>query len=369
MPATVSIAGLLILFTTVWLGSGGRSRQDISGEQPQAKNRHEVATGPRLISGTVLGSVVAANGQLFWMDNRNGEHSIYGYDPDTQKEFLVSAGYNGALTSNGKLVTWLLAPGEDYKLKVQRYDPATRQQETIAFIQVPEFYGKSPEALPMFAADTNIVYYVGLYPNEGLHAIDLATGDDRIIAKEGVDTQNRGPVAGDGILVWPEVSYYPPGPGRFKLPHAKLHALQADGTEVILADEDGCVEGSDVSGSKVVWTLDCQSANTPVHLTDLQSGQTKTLTPNVGGYDGTDNPLISGNLVAWAGTPEAPGATQWSVVTYDITSEVKTTLLTSDKDLYVRAIVDQNTIAYLACCALDPDLENQHLELYMISFK
>ncbi|HEX9990805.1 MAG TPA: hypothetical protein VGE45_20295 [Chloroflexia bacterium] len=323
---------------------------------------------PLLISRTLSAfDVVAASGQVFWIDSREGGHSVYGYDPATQQEFLVRAGYNGALTSDGQQVTWLVAPDDSYKLKVQRYDPASKQQRTITSIQLPAVFASPFEDFRMFAADADTVYHVGSKDpapsNFGLYAIDLATGNERLITTTPIDPSYRGIVASDGVLIWHEVRFLPPGPGRYKLPHTKLHAQQKNGKDIIITGADGCPGGYDISGSKVAWALGCGAIDSRVHLSDLQSGRTEAISSD-SPLDHAEDPLISGNVVAWTDTPEGePGSTnEWSLVTYDIATQSRTVLLTSDKNLKAEAIVGQDAVAYLS--AGDP-----LWDLYLIGIK
>lgn len=352
IPAVVSLVGTAIFLVTAWLAVMLRNNSPTPREPLSAAPSSQVLQQPLRLADSLAGiEVVSASGQLFWIDTRG--QSIYGYDLDTQKEFLVSAGRSGALTSDGKEITWLEGPeGPDsHTLNVQRYNPSTRQVRRIATIQLPEFLTYPLEDFPPFAADTDMVYYIAIVPSKSIHVIDIATGNDRTIpGTEGFEPVREGLMAGGGSLVWPEVTYYPPGPDPYKLPRTKLHAWKPDGTDTVLFDGDGCVDGAAVSGSKVVWTLGCQIATGSVYLTELQDGQTRALAPSVGGYH---EPLISGDLVVWESTPEGLGVTKWSLVAYDITRGETTTLITYNDKLFARAIVDQNTIAYVTWCGCD----------------
>lgn len=328
--------------------------QSASGTVNQTK---QIAAAPRLISSTSLGEAVSAQGKLFWVDSRDGGHSIYGYDPATQKEYLVNNGPNGMLRSDDKTITWLVAPDSEYKVAVDRYDPVSKKQSMIASLQLPAVAASPFEGFPMFAADTNSIYHVGgkKPEDQGLYGIDLATGKERLVTGNAIDPNfNQSPVARDGILVWHEVTY----PDR--LAHTKLHALNASGVDTILVDSDGC-PGFDVSGSRVIWALGCASLDSGIHITDLQTGETKLLSTGVNDFM-DDFPLISGRVAAWMAAPE--GDQPWSLVSYDIASGSKTTVLTTTEHLIPQAIVGQNAIAYLGMAP-----SNSSMGLYLVGIK
>jgi len=293
---------------------------------------------------------VSANGQLFWIDKRHGNSAVYGYNPSTQQEFLVSNEESGSLHSDGVQVTWLIASGSDHKITVQRYDPLSKQQHTIATLPLTTSVGASFEEFPMFAADTNTVYYVthkGL--SEGsLYALDLSTGKEQLIANIDTTTPSPGLVAGTGILIRPEMNYTGIAPYRQAL--VELHARQVSGTDHVFAVATGCARGYVLSGSKVVWVMGCGWLDTRVFVTDLGSGETKALSAEVrtGGVDMAMNPLISGTLVAWISTPNGTDgpSDKWSIIAYDLDSGIKTIVLSSTDNLYAEAIVGQNAIAY-----------------------
>lgn len=288
---------------------------------------------PKLLSATVEGPVVSSGRTFYWIDTRSPNLPIYGYNLDEGREFLVTdtPGVKSSLTTDGKLLAWIersAPPGG----AVRAHNLATRQ-ESIIFTPTD-----TPPAMTEIALDSGILYYVGINQGrQGLHALTLATQQDRLIANLAYRL-----VAKDGLLLWSEdvsLCAFKPCISRFR-----LHALKSDGSmgDTVLAESEGSnFGGYDVSGDNIVWSPSGQPGPRLYNI--------NTRIPRAIGASFALDPFFAGRKVVWTTPPEASiGGQGYSAVQlYDMDTGVTGEMLSSAAvRLNTRATVGGTMLVY-----------------------
>ena len=271
----------------------------------------------RLLSTSLVGGATLAGRYLLWIDTRSGSPSIYGYDLDQNREFLVSddPGDKRQLVSDGRTVVWI-----EGNTVIRGYRIDSGQVYTVLDAAGGHLGG--------LAVDANFLYYhegsgrghVGIY----MH--DLTTGQERQVSAEGSD-----PVAADGRLLWKEERhecFMCPTDWKLRLldttkanmlpPSDPPESLETQASD--LTTWGGPFSGYDVSGNNVTWAR----YSNPVYLHNIS---TATSRPIVGGP--ADRPFIQGNAVVWTVAPTGTGygPSGFSIQAYDITLDAMRTLI------------------------------------------
>ncbi len=289
------------------------------------------------LSDTLVGKPVAGGHYLFWTDTRNPKMAIYGYDLNTNQEFVVKQLPLGAssLATDGQILAWVEGserPAEGDSLHT--YNLATKQESTI----IPTSRNGNGNELGGVAVDKGTLYYKG---SSGLVARDLSSGQEQVISVKGQD-----PVAADGKLLWVELEQHCTQ-GTFCPYEWSLHLLVQGGakSDIVLATSGGenGFSGYHISGSRVVWGY---VGGTYLALYDTKDGTRKTIQ---GKGASLSHPLISGNIVVWSEGPTGAIGEQggWSIKGYNTDTDSLWTIISNSNAItQAWAIIGQQFIAY-----------------------
>lgn len=254
----------------------------------------------------MLGRLVAAGNYLFWVDVRNNNVGLYGYNVSTQHEFRILAltktydTYN--LVSDGQTLAWI-----DTRLPMERvlgYDLTTAQIFTIT--TATEYTGFNSIAL-----HDGVLYYGDASPKRrGIYARELATGQEQLLVPDGL-----APVVENGILVWQDIRRS----AHSSQMERSLYVRKLDGSlgDTFIVSSTVAFSHYALAGAHVVWSVDRPAVDTRVYSYDLA---TSSITPLSSG--GGRWPVGAENRVAWswAGVSATRRMTQ-TLTVYDYTTQ------------------------------------------------
>lgn len=340
----------------------------------------QVPPGARLIASTALGVPVAAGHYLIWPDSRSvaaGQRSVYGYDLNTNQEFLIANDANDkySFATDGTLVVWVEVPSGT-TARIQSFNLNTRQSSTILEAAGPAEFGD-------LAVDGAMLYYLdnrgpsdGSPPanvsetRNGLYARNLQTGQESLISSTA-----QHPVAADGILLWSEEVQYrddttdPSGTNYItplSLAQWRLHLTRdvanTSPTDTVIAQGMERFSGYQVSGDKVVWAFRPGSGDGQAYVYRLSSGSNQLISSQT-----ANNPLIKGNDVAWTTTQSSAidQPRQWSVYKASATatdsSTTSTVIEPNLTQIEAWAILAPHTLVF----TMDQNPDNEAVEVWI----
>jgi hypothetical protein len=280
------------------------------------------AAGSRLVADSlVIAAPLVAGHYVFWADTRAGNSSLYGYDADTSRTFLLadSPGEKGPLAGDGRWVAWVeRSLAGAYTLR--SYDLTNGQAVTV-LADLP--------GAPAFAVGDGVLYYSDPRTSPAsYHVRTLATGQTQSVPPFG-----QQPVAAGTALVWFDVQS---GGTHGQDVTWTLHLrLLGETTDRVLDTAQGQglapSRGIAVSGDSVIWSR----PQGPTLLYTISTGITQNIS-----LLARVQPHILGNQVVW--TNLTPGTEVSQVRTWAIQSF---TLPAGTVNLVVPATT-QHTVAW-----------------------
>lgn len=290
----------------------------------------------QLLVATSVGTPVGAGDYLFWVDNREEQTGIYGYNLTTHQEFLVrpldvpTDAYE--LATDGHTLAWIdrTVPDPPY-MRIQGYAIEERREYTLV----------QPVTHGVFSGLNlvdDILYYADAREgHEGIYQYDLATHTEAQLHTSGWE-----PVVADGMMVWRESTWMGSHqPARVRL--LLMHLSHPQDITTLAVEPIMLFSGYDISGDTVVWApYPSPSTETKnVFLFQVSTGITTPLQSGTGFA-----PIISENLVFWT---ECRGTSYdeplvWLIRMHDRATGRYTTLAKANGELRPVAFLDTHNV-------------------------
>ena len=346
-----------------------------------------------LVAITALSAPVSGGGRLFWVDNRytapafpapppEGESrfragsSIYGYNLQTQSEFLVTTSVDDkrSLATDGSILAWV----EEYAPTLSAPPTSVIKTYNIVTGAISTLVTAPNAELSGVALDQGVLYYVDNTPGyTGLYARYLSgpmQGNEMLVTTSAND--NRIVVSQGRILWTDQQSTYSEGTLRpdggdegtslfktYRVMTTTLHLSTLDGSisDRIVASEQGCLTGYDRGLLRGVYSFSCGALDERAHEYNVSTSTSTALSTAAATY-----PLVSGNTVVWTKVPtgEVGETKAWSVLKYDIaTAATMDTVGASSAETRAEVIVDSNTLAL----SVAEDASREGVSLYLTS--
>lgn len=311
---------MLLCIATVMRDKSTSAAAQPADVAPELTGPSSPRTAPRLIVSTAIGNPAVTEDYVFWVDMRNDQPALYGYDLNTSREFLIRRAeetyHLRGLTTNGTIVAWLdYGQSTQGFVRVEAYLIAEQRVVTLV------------ERLPAhwFITDLNLVdgmlYYSDMRQGSTrIYRYNLATHQEEQVRERG-----SGPVVADGTLLWIEGVWR----GKYVPPHMSLHMqpLQRPQEARVLDTGNTGLSGYGVDGDKVVWAFYSFAGQDQVHVYDITAGITTTLP-----FTNVVHPIIYSDTVAWTqmGDRRVNRRFEYSIMSYNLATHTLATLVATE---------------------------------------
>lgn len=278
MKKPLHIVAMVLLLLSLALTSTSGLAINNGGNQGEA----------HLISGSIVGKPVVVGPYIFWVEARNKEQSIYGYDFRKQANFLITdkPGDKLAVASDGKTVAWVEQPSGGFA-SIHGFDLNTSKEFTIIGDSEPRWLFGG------LAVEDGVLYYQdGTVGHKGIYSCNIATKEERLVAGQG-----QQPVISKGILLWStEKTSGRPGISEWSL-HFRDMKANAKGSveDKVIATGNGKFSDYNVSDGNIIWSFLPPAEDSKAYIYNVEKGAEKAIS-----LDTVSHPIISGDKAVWS---------------------------------------------------------------------